>query len=243
MIRSRWSIQLQVCVRVVTVGKVSILDFRVMGTREAARQLHIPPSTLLNWLQGHERQGVWYEPILREQPAEHGDITWGEMVEARYLRAYRQRQVPMQRLRPFIADLRREFGVPYPLAHFKPFIDEHRRLLVEAQERAGLPDELRVVYEVPSGQILLDPRVTDFLARIDFSQTTGEAERMHPAGRTSPVVMDPRKSSGAAIVQGIRTEVLAELADAHVPVDEIALDFDLPVEVVKAALAYEWAAA
>lgn len=224
------------------MSSVGILDRRVMGVREAARQLHIPASTLIYWLEGAERQGTSYDPILREEAAGHSDITWGEMVEARYLRAYRRKQVPMQRLRPFIATLRREFGAPYPLAHFKPFVNENRRLLLEAQESAGLPDALRVVYEVSSGQMILDSRVVEFLERVDFSDTY-EAERMYPAGRQSPVVMDPRKSSGAAVVRGIRTEVLAELADADVPVDEIAEDFNLPVGVVKAALAYEWSAA
>jgi len=44
-------------------------------------------------------------------------------------------------------------------------------------------------------------------------------------------------------VRGIRTEILAEQASAGAPVDEIAEDFGLPVDLVKAALSYEWSAA
>jgi hypothetical protein len=45
-----------------------ILSMPVMASREAARQLRIPPSTLAHWLEGGERGGRWYEPVLRPEP-------------------------------------------------------------------------------------------------------------------------------------------------------------------------------
>lgn len=48
-------------------------------------------------------------------------VTWGEFVELGYLRQYRRKEVPFQRLRPVIEALRQEFGTPYPLAAAKPF--------------------------------------------------------------------------------------------------------------------------
>ena len=148
----------------------------------------------------------------------------------------------MQQLRPFIAQLRQEFGVPYPLAHFKPFIGAGRRLLLEVQEVVGLPESLRAVYEVKTGQLILDARATEYLERVGFAEAGAmEAERIYPAGRESPVVMDPRIASAAASVRGVRTEVIAELADADVPIEAIAADFGMPVNVVKSAVAYEWA--
>ncbi|WP_203982411.1 DUF433 domain-containing protein [Sphaerisporangium rufum] len=196
---------------------------------------------MIHWLEGEERQGRFHPPVLREEPTGSHDVTWGEMVEARYLRAYRGRNVSMQRLRPLIAGLRREFGVPYPLAHFTPFVDSRHRFLLEIQDRLDIPAGLRMVYQVGDGQLVLDNRVLDFLDQIDFSETADrEARRIHPLGRNSPVVIDPLLSSGAATVQGVRTEILAELADAQVPVEEIAEDFQLPISAVKAALAWEW---
>jgi uncharacterized protein (DUF433 family) len=226
------------------VGEVRILDRRLMTAREAARQLRIPSTTLIHWLEGENRNGKWYPPVLREEPTGIQEITWGEMVEARYLRAYRQKNVSMQRLRPFIGLLRAEFGVPYPLAHFKPFIDTRRRFLLEAQQELRLPAGLRMVYEVEGEQLVFDPRVMDFLERVDFDEAGDQsAQRIHPDGPNSPVVIDPALSSGASTVHGIRTEILAELADAQTPVEEIAEEFNLPVAAVKAALAHEWAAA
>ena len=137
--------------------------------------------------------------------------------------------------------LRQEYGTPYPLAHFRPYIGTGRRLLLELQQQHHLPESLRMGYEASSGQLILDRRVEEFLDRVDFSnEGIGEAERMRPAGRTSPVVMDPRIKSGTATVRGIRTEIFAELAEAGMSVDEISVDFNLPADDVKAALAYEW---
>jgi uncharacterized protein (DUF433 family) len=100
---------------------------------------------------------------------------------------------------------------------------------------------MRMVYEVTTGQLILDSRVDEFLARVTFDdEGERQVQRMHPAGRNSPVVMDPRVGSAASTVRGIRTEVLSELADSDVSVEEIAADFHLPVAVVKAALSYEW---
>jgi uncharacterized protein (DUF433 family) len=224
------------------VDSVVLLDRQVMTAQEAARQLAIPATTLIRWLEGEHRGGTWYAPVLREEPSGEPDMTWGEMVEARYLRAYRARNVPMQRLRPFIAGMRQEFGVPYPLAHFKPFASG-RRLLLDVQEQLHLPEALRMVYEVSTGQLILDRRVVGFLERVDFSETgEQEALRIRPAGKDSPVIIDPLISSGASTVRGIRTEILGEQASAGAPVDEIAEDFGLPVDVVKAALSYEWSA-
>jgi uncharacterized protein (DUF433 family) len=214
----------------------------VLTAREAARQLRIPETTLIRWIEGWKGRGDRrHPPVIREEPTGIMEVTWGEMVEARYLREYRQNDISLQKLRPVIAALREEYGTPYPLAHFKPYIGTGPRLLLELQEQHHLPESLRMVYEASSGQLILDRRVEAFLERVDFStEGAREAERIHPAGRTSPVVMDPRIKSGTTTVRGIRTEIFAELAEAGMSVDEIAVDFDLPADDVKAALAYEW---
>lgn len=187
------------------MGSVELLDRRVMTAQEAARQLGIPATTLIRWLEGEHRGGKWYAPVLRDEPTGAGDMSWGEIVEARYLRAYRAKNVPMQRLRPFISDMRQRFGVPYPLAHFKPFAGG-RRLLLEVQEHLHLPENLRAVYEVSTGQLILDPRVTGFLDRVEFAETEDEeaiqiAGRQGFAGRNRPAhllwrVDSPRDQDG-----------------------------------------------
>lgn len=223
------------------MAHLHVLNRPVTTARAAAAQLRIPATTLLWWLEGGTRGDTTYEPILRPVSTGTSEMTWGEVVEARYLRAYRQEGVSLQQLRPFVSRLRAEFNVPYPLAHFKPYMSSNRKLLVELQQDAQLPADLSIFYEVANGQIIINPLIGAFLSRIDFSEDESqEAERIYPLGKKSPVVLDPLISSAAATVNGIRTEVIAEQMDAGATVEEIADDFDLPVESVRAALAYEW---
>ena len=125
---------------------------------EAARQLRIPSATLRYWLEGGDREGRRYDPVLRPDRTGAQTVTWGEMVEARYLRAYRS-HVPMQRLRPFIDALRAEFAVPYPLAHFRPYIDASRHLVLRLPPDAGAADDLWLLFEGADGQERLNHSV------------------------------------------------------------------------------------
>lgn len=214
------------------------LEVPVMTAVEAAHQLNIPASTLKRWLDGHHRQGQFYEPVLRETPNPDAPMTWGEIVEADYLREYRRTGVPMQRLRPFILYCREKFELRYPLAHYRPFTDG-RRILLEAQEAAGLGDDLRVVYELKTGQLELDSRVQSFLYRVERDSDGDIAQRLWPDGRRSPVVHDPNIASGAATVDGVRTEIIREQYEVGEDTRDIAEVFQLPLEHVVAALEHE----
>lgn len=61
------------------MGSVELLDRRVMTAHEAARQLDIPVTTLIRWLEGEQRRDNWYPPVLREEPTGQLDVTWGEV--------------------------------------------------------------------------------------------------------------------------------------------------------------------
>ncbi|MGH8909799.1 MAG: hypothetical protein ACRD0K_25725 [Egibacteraceae bacterium] len=94
-------------------------------------------------------------PVIRPEPTGSNTVTWGKYVEVGYLREYRQRKVSLQHLRPVIDRLREAFGVPYPLAHFKPFVGPGRRLVLEIEQEIGLSADLRMVVDAGSGQLLL----------------------------------------------------------------------------------------
>lgn len=220
---------------------VSLLDRVVLSVPEAARQLRIPQSTLRHWLEGHTVRGKWYEPVLRPTPEGHNQVTWGEMVEASYLRRYREHRVPMQQLRPFIERAREVFDTRYPLAHRAPFVGGGRKLLLEVQNAVNLNPDLRAVIELKSGQLELDYRAHSYIEHVEFGDLVDEVYRLRPDGRKSPVVNDPRLSAGSATVRGIRTEILAEQATAGASIREIAEDFGLSVGEVSAALHHEFA--
>jgi uncharacterized protein (DUF433 family) len=81
-----------------------------------------------------------------------------------------------------------------------------------------------------------------YLESVDFDDQH-EALRLHPAGKESPVVIDPERCFGDVTVAGIRTEVIREQVEAGEAIEQVADDFDLTVATVKAALSWEWHAA
>jgi uncharacterized protein (DUF433 family) len=212
-----------------------VVERELYTVSEAARILRMPPTTLRWWLEG--KSG--HKPVIRSEPTGSGNVTWGEFIEAGFLREYRHHRVSLQRLRRFIDALRSAADVPYPLSHKKPLVLD-RDLVVVAQREAGL-DGTPVIYESRAGWFIFAAAVEQYVERIDFAPT-GEpwAMRLHPAGRRSPVVIDPDYGSGAPTVRGIRTEALAELLAAGDIAEDIAADYSLDVAEVRAAASYEW---
>lgn len=217
-----------------------VLDRRLYDEALAARVLRMSRSTLHRWLEGGERRGKWYEPVLRPEPSGSREVTWGELVEARYLREYRQTHlVKLWRLRAFIAYLRAELGVPYPLAHARPWVGADRRLFVVAQDEASLPPELWACVEPTTGVMLLTHPAELFLERVEFDSADGPAVRLWPQGKDSPVVIDPEVRFGEPSVRGIPTESLAEQVRGGDVIEAVADDFGLDLDDLIAALGYE----
>jgi hypothetical protein len=78
----------------VTTARVSILERPVYGMPEAAGLLGLRPDRARAWLDGYERRGVRYPPVIRVEPTGDDIVTWGEFVELGYLREYRHKGVP-----------------------------------------------------------------------------------------------------------------------------------------------------
>ena len=216
----------------------SILERPVYGVSEAAGLLGVRPDRTWAWLDGYERSGVRYPPVIRKEPTGDDLVTWGEFVELGYLREYRRKGVPLQRLRPVIDELRREFQTPYPLATARPYV-YGKELVLEVQERHDLPAPIAIIIRSGQQLLLADP-ATQFLKKVEFDPAGQAAiHRIRPAGPASPVVIDPLVRFGRPAVSGVATERLWELADAGETIEAIAEGYDLTEEEVRAAVAYE----
>jgi len=222
----------------VTSSDVSILERPVYGIGEAAGLLGLRSDRARAWLDGYRRAGTDYPPVVRVEHTGEEIVTWGEFVELGYLREYRRKDVPLQRLRPVIEELRREFGTPYPLATAKPYVYD-KELVLELQERTELPAAIAIV--IRSGQeILMTPETHRFFKKVEFDPTgSGDALRLRPAGVASPVVIDPLVRFGRPTVHGVATDRLWELHDAGETIEEIADGYELDKDDVRAAVAYE----
>ncbi len=218
---------------------VTTLDRPLYSYAEAARLLDLPPATLRWWLEGARRGDVTYLPVIRAERTGADSVTWGEFVEAGLLRGYRQKRVPLQRMRPFIEKMRERTGMPYPLAHYRPLIDRtSRKLVYELQHEVDLPPEMYLV-EFEGGQMELASAALQFLDHVDFEAGGGPASRYWPAGKESPVAIDPDIAFGMPQIRGIRTESVAESIDAGESPDQAALAWGIARADVTAALKWE----
>lgn len=215
---------------------LTVLDRPLYSYPEAARLLRVPTETLRRWLEGATRAGVVYPPVIRPEPTGSDAVTWGEFVEAGLLRGYRAKSMPLQKMRPFIEKAREQFQVPYPLAHFKPMIDD-QKLVYELQQEADLSPELYLV-NAEDDQMLWAEPVSEFLEKVEFDPG-GSVKRFFPFGLSTPVVIDPEVSFGIPQIKGVRTELVAESVAAGESEDEAALSWGLGKSEVGAALQWE----
>lgn len=216
---------------------VSVLEREVFSEAEAARLLRVAQSTLHYWLEGGERKGRNYKPVLRTVPRGGRAVTWAEFVEAGLLREYRRtHRVPMVELRAFICLLRERFGVPYPLADRRPFV-AGKKLVLQAQDEAGLDPEYCLV-AVIGNQLLLTPPSASFVERVTWDGDVAAGWRPDP-NPESPVRILPDVRFGRPSIRGISTEVVWEQDEAGMGVEEIAEVYQLEVADVRWALAYE----
>lgn len=221
---------------------VSTLELETYDLTEASHHLRIPSSTLHWWLDGGKRDGRQHQPVIREHATGSRTLTWGEFVEAWYVRQYRREHlVDLSALREFIGGLREQLGVRYPLAHARPFVGPGHQLVKQVQDDVGLPQDLWIVVAGRKNQLVLTPTMSEFIEKVEFEQSGSQpAIAIRPRGRTSPVMIEPTRAFGSPNVRGIRTEALVELVNAGEDLDEVASDFGLTVHDLRSALSYEW---
>ena len=219
----------------------SYLERPVYGFSEVDDILGLRGGTARRWIDGYERRGRAYPPVVREQRLDNDLVTWGEFVETRLLAAYRDAGVPMVRMRPVVEGLRVRFQVRYPLATIRPYLDEDLRVVYQVQEEAQLEHSMRLVVEAASGQYVLAPDVRWFRRIAVFEDIEGASlvARFRPLGEDRQVVIDPVRRFGAPVVRSTPTDVIAELVRAGEPVEWVAEQYELTLEQVLDALEYE----
>ena len=210
----------------------------VYSVAGAAEILRISPSTLGWWLEGGKRGRREYPPVIRSEPTGDRVLTWGEFVEAGLIRQYRRSLgVKLHEIRSFIAALRAELGVEHPLAHEEPWVGEGRRLLMRFQEECSLSADLCLIARV-TGQLVLLPSADAFVRRVEWDGSLPAAWKPHDdAG--SPVRCRPERRFGRPAIGGISTAAIFEHVDAGESEDEVADQFDMTVENIRWAVAYE----
>ena len=216
---------------------ILLLERAIYSYADVDRLVGVHSGTARRWLEGYSRRGHFYAPVLRPEPNGSDVVTWGEMVEARLLAEFRDRSVPLYRMRPAIVELRREFG-PYPLALARPLLDvEGRELVRGVQDSVGLERGLQLVV-VRSGQLMLTDEAERFRGAVEYDEQ-GAVRLLRPQPATPGVVMDPRRAFGQPAIRNVRTDTLAEEYRAGSSRESLADLYDLTTSQVDEAIRFE----
>lgn len=224
---------------------IDLLVRPVYGMGQVDRILSLSAGTARRWVDGYQRGGKGYPPLIRESSTDDDIVTWGEFVETRLIAEFREAGVPLIRLRPAIARLRQELQTPYPLASARTWLDSHGKELVRrVQDDVKLDGPLSLVV-VRSGQGVLDwsEGAQGFMDSIEWQSDVPNPQvvRLRPCRHIPEVVLDPLVGSGEPTLRGrgIRTEIIAELFKAGETTDGIAQLYELDRAEVDAAVRYE----
>ena len=219
------------------MGEVtSLLDREVYVMGQVDRLLDLGVGTARRWIDGYERRGRRYEPLVRAESTGSDVVTWGEFVETRLIAEYRSRGVAVVRMRLAIMALRREFETDYPLATARPFLNEDGRdLVLRVQDETVLSPSLRFVVRT-NQSVMLSVEVQRFQQDAEYEETD-EVRRFRLFG-TPNVVLDPEYGFGEPTVRGrrLRVSAIAEAIAAGEARDDIKATWDISDAVVDDAL-------
>ena len=217
---------------------VTLLDRPVYSVTDAAEILQVATSTLRWWLEGRPAGRKTYPPVIRQAATGDIHLTWGEFIEAGLLRQYRRElHVRLDEIRQFVTKLRDYEGISYPLAHYKPWVGEGARLLLEVQKESGLADEFWLVAATREQPVLTAP-AESFVRRVDWHDDVAAGWRPHD-DELSPVRCRPTHRFGRPAIRGISTAVIHEHVEGGEDEGDVADQFGLDVEEVRWARAYE----
>lgn len=227
----------------VPVTVTSLLDREIYLYSDVDRLVGLRPGTARRWINGYRRGGKTYEPILRLHELDTEWVTWGEFVEARILAEYRDQKVPTARLRAAVEGLRQMFGLPYPLAHLRPYLaPAAHQLTIELQALDPADESGQMI--IRTKQLLLaEPSQSIIESAKLANDERGEkfAAQIVPDLEFRGIVLNPDRYGGQPTFAERRVEVatIAGMVKAGDPPEEIAADYGLSLDQVREAIAYE----
>lgn len=220
------------------MSDTELLDFAVYDFPTVDRLLGLPSGTSKRWIDGYSIGEKVYPPVIREVRTGAEDVTWGEFVETRLLAMYRRdRDIPMQRMRPAIQRLRELLGIKYPLAHSQPFVGINRELVIGVQDDLQIETQFQL-WVIRSGQYILADPAKQFFETVKFDDLGGYVTQIWPDSDRI-VEINPLKQFGSPVVRAVPTSVLAELMRAGDSIKMICDLYELDTREVEAALRYE----
>jgi len=177
-------------------------------------------------------------PIIgREpEPGEPPILTFADLIEIRFLDAFRQKGVSTKALRIASQRAKELLGRHHPFST-QIFKSDGRTVLAEITKETGD----KALLDIMSDQFVFETVMAAYLyAGLDFNELK-EPTRWWPLGKDRSVVIDPRRAFGAPILArtGIPTKILNSAMQAEKSVDFVARWYGVEVEEVTDAVRFE----
>lgn len=229
-----------------TASLEQLLGSGLYPVTDAARVLHARPQTVHRWLQGYtyrRAEEVRARPGLLEPALPKRDhyltVSFLELVELLFVKAYRDKRVPLQKIRIAADWARREFNTAYPFAS-ADFKTSGKSLFVQLETELGHWGLVEPV-SAANAQWALPEVVEHYLSDIEFDEDLRRAIRYFPRGKDGGVVLDPRVSFGQPVLvgTGVPTAVIQEQLQAGDTPELVADWYGLSRQQVDAAATFE----
>jgi uncharacterized protein (DUF433 family) len=201
-------------------------------TAEAARFAEAKSRTVAYW---HYGTGTKIGPALGGKKR-YAPLSYLQLVEVAFVASFRQRGVPLQRIRKAREYVRTVFSAEFPFAEYR-FKTEGVHVLMEAGSVD--PDFRELIAADEAGQMAWERVLLERFEQFDYEEDL--AVRWHLRGRDVPILIDPRISFGAPVLEGtgIPTWVLKGRFEAGETLEEIEHDFGVAEHDLRHALEFE----
>jgi uncharacterized protein (DUF433 family) len=201
------------------------------AVKEAARYAKVTPQTLLNWQRA--------SPSTRAavaQRAKGDSLSYMQLVEVAFVASLRAAGVKLIDIRNARDYMSTKLKSEFPFAEHR-FKTDGQDILMELPEFEGGVSKGKLVKVNRGGQLAWAEIVERRFEEFDYQK--GLAIRWRVDGPESPIRIDPRVSFGAPAVGGVATWAIAGRAQCGESVEDIADDFLISVDEVRAALKFE----
>jgi uncharacterized protein (DUF433 family) len=227
------------------MARIDLRDQPAYTVAEAARYLKVAPATLRAWVAGRaypKGKGTAHSrPLIRPAKNPPPTLSFWNLIEAHVLRSLRvDHSVSMDSLRRAVTFAEGELGIQKLLLSPELRTDAGKLLL----EKYGKLIDLSA-----SGQLAMRHVFKEHLSRVEWDEWKFPV-RLYPflssdvSGPNRSIRIDAQIAFGRPVLadHSISTATIAGRIDAGESLDDLADDYDVPVEQIEEAVLYERAA-
>ena len=208
---------------------------------QAARLVQLDDDRVRRWSRGYEYKGRGGEkrhsdPLFqRQHQGERLALTFLDLVEVLFVKGFLDHGVSIHTVRLVQREAAEEFQVQHPFC-VKRFETDGETIVQRHRYAAG-----ERMLDRKRKQWLFVDVFNPLLKTLDYAGIEQVAKCWWPMGKGSPIVLDPERSFGQAIVAkaNVPTSTVYAARRAGEPEEQIADWYELTVDEVRAAIAFE----